>query len=118
MRKRANPKSSATGCNFSVATKALRNTPTRSEREYGRLVGRGAVYIAQGKLRSLNKPDQPDFFDEIARKAYRRWQTTEEKKDATETAGHNRLLIENGDPELEQVICALEQGWRNDGGRE
>jgi hypothetical protein len=60
----------------------------------------------------LSGDKQPDlFFDDVAREAFRRWQRKEEAKDAGETADHNRLLIENGDPEMEEVIAALEQGW-------
>lgn len=51
------------------------------------------------------------FFDDLAREAYRRWQRREEANDNKDDAAHNRLLIENGDPELERVIAALEQGW-------
>ena len=64
----------------------------------------------------MTGPEQPDlFFDELGRLAYRRWQNAEQAKDAGETAAHNRLIIENGDPECERLIAALEQGWS--GGR-
>lgn len=43
--------------------------------------------------------------------AYRRWQKREEAKDALVTSAHNRLVIENGDPEIEAAVQALEQGW-------
>ncbi|CEJ87887.1 hypothetical protein HYPGJ_31444 [Hyphomicrobium sp. GJ21] len=43
--------------------------------------------------------------------AYRRWQRREEANDNQVSAAHNRLIIENGDPECEKVIAALEEGW-------
>jgi len=52
------------------------------------------------------------FPGEAARRAYRRWQRREEARDQADCACHNRLLIENGDPELEVVVSALEQGWK------
>lgn len=51
------------------------------------------------------------FFVEIGREAFRRWQRREDAKEAAEVVAHNKLLIESGDPEMEQVISALEQGW-------
>lgn len=60
----------------------------------------------------MSGDERPDwFFDELGREVFRRWQKKEEAKDAAEVAAHNTLLIENGDPELEEVIAALEQGW-------
>ncbi len=66
----------------------------------------------------MSQPDQTDlFFDELAREAYRRWQMREEDKDGQAQAAHNKLIIENGDPECEKVIAALEKGWLEDQGR-
>ena len=52
-----------------------------------------------------------DFFDDEARAAYFRWQRREERKDKAEQSAHNKLVIENGDPECEMAIAALERGW-------
>jgi hypothetical protein len=66
----------------------------------------------------VSRIDAANFdFEEWADRAYRRWQQNEEAKDADKTVAHNRLLVENGDPELDHVIGALEQGWREDQGR-
>lgn len=68
--------------------------------------------LPQGKQHALSHPEQPDlFFDDLAREAYRHWQKREEAKDAAKTSAHNRLVIENGDPEIEAAVQALEQGW-------
>ncbi|MBS0232545.1 MAG: hypothetical protein JSR99_03555 [Proteobacteria bacterium] len=58
-------------------------------------------------------PDAPpdDFFTEQGREAYRRWQQGQEREDAFARSAHSKLIIENGDPECEKVIAALEQGW-------
>lgn len=52
-----------------------------------------------------------DFFAEESREGYRRWQKREEMKDDAAVKAHNRLVIENDDPEMERTIAALEQGW-------
>lgn len=66
----------------------------------------------------MSGSDQPELFvDDLAREAYRRWQREEEERDSVRVARHNRLVIENGDPELDVVISALEQGWNENGGR-
>ncbi len=60
----------------------------------------------------MSDDKQPDlFFDELGREAYRRWQRRQEANDNNAQAAHNKLVIENGDPECEKVIAALEQGW-------
>jgi hypothetical protein len=64
----------------------------------------------------INPPPE-EFFDVEFREAYRRWQQREEKRDAEKTTSHNRLLIENGDHELEALVTALEQGWKENEGR-
>jgi hypothetical protein len=43
---------------------------------------------------------------------FRRWQRREENRDRREQAHFNKLVIENGDPECEAVIAALEEGWK------
>lgn len=61
----------------------------------------------------MSGSDQPElFFDDLAREAYRRWQKEEEERELARVARHNQRVIENGDPELEVVISALEQGWK------
>jgi len=59
----------------------------------------------------VTHPDQPDFFFDPPSEVYRRWQKREEEKDEGARVAHNTLIIENGDPECEKVIAALEQGW-------
>ncbi len=60
--------------------------------------------------------NQPDpFFEDLGREAYQRWQERQEAKDKETQTAHNKLVIENGDPELEAAISALEQGWRDEG---
>lgn len=66
----------------------------------------------------MNGNEPPEkFFSEKARAAYRRWQKAKERNDDLAQALHNRRTIENGDPECEQVITALEQGWLRDSDR-
>lgn len=61
----------------------------------------------------MSGSDQPElFFDDLDREAYRRWLRDAEERDSVRVARHNRLVIENGDPELDEVIAALEQGWK------
>lgn len=63
----------------------------------------------------MSGKERPEiFFTDEARAAYRRWQEREEKKDTLAQAEHNALVIETGDPEMEQLIAALEQGWTKD----
>jgi hypothetical protein len=52
-----------------------------------------------------------DDFAEWANRSFLRWQRCEEKKDGLSQARHNKLIIENGDPETEAAVTALEQGW-------
>ena len=59
----------------------------------------------------MSRSTPPDFYYDHLQEVYRRWQKREETKDANEDAAHNRLVIENGDPECEKVIAALEQRW-------
>jgi hypothetical protein len=55
---------------------------------------------------------QPDLpFEDFEAEGYRRWQKREEGKDNQAQSAHNKLIIENGDPEMEQAVAALEQGW-------
>ncbi len=63
----------------------------------------------------MSHPDQPDFFYDTEGEVYRRWQKREEAKDKGQQVAHNTLIIENGDPECEKVIAALEQGWLDQG---
>jgi hypothetical protein len=51
-------------------------------------------------------------FEEWARRAFSRWQLREGEKDEHDRLNHNRYIIENGDPETESAITALEEGWR------
>jgi len=53
--------------------------------------------------------------NEFDAEAYRLWLKREELRDLEQVARRNRRLIENGDPECEQVISALEAGWRGEG---
>ncbi len=45
---------------------------------------------------------------------YLAWQQREERLEHQESAAWRELLILNGDPECEQAIAALEQGWDRD----
>jgi len=57
-------------------------------------------------------PKLPDpSFEDFEEEVYRRWQKREEANDKQVQAHHNKLIIENGDPECEKVIAALEKGW-------
>ncbi|WP_414463388.1 hypothetical protein [Hyphomicrobium sp. DY-1] len=68
----------------------------------------------QGKSQALSRVDEWVFFDDIGREAYRRWQKREEVKEDAVRKEHNRLVIENHDPEMELMIAALEEGWREE----
>lgn len=61
----------------------------------------------------MSDSKQPELpFDDFEPEVYRRWQKHEEVKDDQVQSARNKLIIENGDPEMEQVVAALEQGWR------
>ena len=49
---------------------------------------------------------------------YFKWQQREDKLEALQTATVYAELIQNGDPECETVIAALEQGWSHSIGRD
>ena len=51
---------------------------------------------------------------EFDAEAYRLWLEREELRDLEQVARRNRRLIENGDPECEAVISALETGWHGE----
>ena len=51
---------------------------------------------------------------EFNAEAYRLWLEREELRDFEQVARRNRRLIENGDPECDAVIAALEAGWEQE----
>lgn len=61
----------------------------------------------------MSRISPPDTdFEEWANRAFLRWQLREERKDALTHARHDKAIIENGDPETEAAVTALEQGWK------
>lgn len=61
----------------------------------------------------MSRISAPGDFEEWAHHAFLRWQLREERKDGLSQARHNKLVVENGDPETEAAVTALEQGWKD-----